>query len=106
MNSISTLYSQPVGTIYSGTRRQRGAGILGKLFRSAIPVLRNVGKRVLSVGGRTIQKVVKGGELGQSLLDSTNEEFKNKSRKTMVKKPKKRKSSGVNHCSKMKYKKF
>lgn len=57
--------------VFSGSRRQRGGGILGALAKMVMPVLKNVGKAALgqAVGfaGDVANDVMSGQNFGQSL---------------------------------------
>ena len=74
MDSTAAFYSRPTYsgaggagfTVFSGSRRQRGGGIFGSLARMVLPVVKHVGKSVLSSVGEQGMGLVK--DVGQSIL--------------------------------------
>ena len=74
--SVVDIYRRPIGVVYSGSRRQRGAGFLGSLFRMAVPVLKTIGKKV----GR---RVIKGAaNLAGDLIEGEN--FKESAKRQLI----------------------
>ena len=63
-DTIYSMYSGPqLGRglpVYAGSQRQVGGGIFGALARFALPVLKTVGKRALSVAKKTVRDVAMG----------------------------------------------
>lgn len=79
MDSTATFYSRPshLGAgfpVFSGSRRQRGGGILGSILRVVAPIAKSVGKKVLKgiarEGLSTAQGVLSDALQGQNIRDS------------------------------------
>lgn len=76
---IYNFYSQTGGsmTVFSGARRPSmvGSGFFSTLARFALPILRNIGGRVLRVAARTARDVMGNQRsLGDALLQHTTRE--------------------------------
>ena len=56
MDATASFYSRPVHgaglPIYAGSRRQRGGSVLGALARTALPVLKRLGRQALKTATR------------------------------------------------------
>ena len=75
MNVVDT-YRQPIGVVYAGSRRQRGGGILGTLFRHAVPLLKTIGKKV---GKRVIKGAA---DVATDVLEGEN--FKDSAKRRFI----------------------
>ena len=72
--ALYEMYSTPqVGgdlTVFSGSRRHmKGAGFFSTLARVALPIIKNIGKRILGAGVRGATKVLAGEPILQSFAD-------------------------------------
>ena len=84
--------------IYSGSRRQRGGGILGSLAKMVLPVLKNVGKAALGqaagLAKDVASDVVAGRNLGQSLKQRGLNRLKNTAMASISRQPARRRRRG------------
>ena len=76
MDRTAHFYSQPsyVGAgfpIFSGSRRQRGGGVLGSLARLVLPAVKSVGKalvpQVVGLAGDVVKSVSRGENIGTAI---------------------------------------
>ena len=89
MDRTASFYSEPsyhyrgAGgfPVFSGSRRQRGGGILGSLAKMVMPVLKTVGKTALGqaagLARDVVSDVASGRNLGQSLKQQGIKRLKN-----------------------------
>lgn len=81
MNPYNTYYVNQAGSgisVYSGSRYQRGHGLFGKLFSSAIlPALKFLGKQALGTGVNVAQDVLHGENFKKSVIRRAKQSGRN-----------------------------
>ena len=98
MDATASFYSRPSHhggsfPVYSGSRRQRGGGILGALARIALPMAKRLGtsalrtakREGLKLGANVVSDLAQGRNIKDSFLEHGQAAAKNVSRQTLKK---------------------